>query len=173
MLLPPFVAALSVTVRSCDGLREARRDGSPWATAWQAATVARRRGTMDDGRRRGRRPWSPEDEGRWTTGDGAVGGPGRRRKRDDGRQKRRRGRPRSAKDGQKHRVPKGVCDGRPPRLRCRNAKDGNKILRKETGSSCCVQDKRRETKQLYALAAVRAKCTQQSLRACPNDRAQT
>ena len=38
-----------VTVRKYDRFQEARRDGSRWATAWQAATVAEGRGTMGDG----------------------------------------------------------------------------------------------------------------------------
>ena len=53
------------------------------------------------------------------------------------------------------------------------AKDKQDPRWEETG--CCVQDKQRETSQLYAIAAVRAKLrgrTQQSLRSCP-DRAQT
>ena len=45
----------------------------------------RHAGTVLGGRRRGKRPRSPEDEGRWTTGDGVAGGHGRRRTRDDGR----------------------------------------------------------------------------------------
>ena len=47
------------------------------------------------------------------------------------------------------------------------------IMEFEQGTRCCVQDKRRETKPLYALAAVRAKRTQQSPRACPNGHGQT
>ena len=48
---------------------------------------------------------------------------------------------------------------------------GTSFSGKET--SCCVQDKRRETGRLYAIAAVHAKRTQQPPRACPNDHAQT
>ena len=112
----------------------------------------RHAGKVLGGRRRGKRPRSPEDEGRWTTGDGVAGGHGRPRTT----------KAPSAKGGLRRTVAKATthaCEGR------------KKILRTETG--CCVQDRRRETKQLYALAAVRAKRTQQSLRACPNDRAQT
>ena len=39
----------------------------------------RHAGTVLGGRRRGKRPRSPEDEGRWTTGDGVAGGHGRPR----------------------------------------------------------------------------------------------
>ena len=49
--------------------------------------------------------------GRFSAGDGMASGHGRRRV--EGRRKRRRGGPRSAKGRQKHRVPKGVAtDGR-------------------------------------------------------------
>ena len=43
----------------------------------------RRAGTVLGGRRRDKRPRSPEDEGRWTTGDGMATGHGRRRTRED------------------------------------------------------------------------------------------
>ena len=63
------------TVRNYYRLQEARRDGSRWATAWQAATVAGGRGTMDDdGGRRRRGKAEGDDKGRWFSANGGRWG---------------------------------------------------------------------------------------------------
>ena len=97
------------------------------------------------------------------TGNGVTGGHsrwrrGRWERQERRRRKRRRGRPRSAKDGQMRQVPKGVAT---------NGRQSYGACVRRTEASCYVRDKRRETKQLYALAAVGAKRTQQSPRAYP------
>ena len=127
-------------MRNYGRLQEACRDGSQRATAWLAATV---------GERTGRRA---------TVRQAATVAGGRRERQERRRRKRRRGRPQSAKDGQMHQVPKGVAT---------NGRQSYGACVRRTEASCYVRDKRRETKQLYALAAVGAKRTQQSPRAYP------
>ena len=101
-----------------------------------------------------------QDGSRWATACQAATVTGGREEQWEGR-KRRRGRPRSAKDGQKHQVPKGLrqtvakatthaCEGLKQVLRTGQEKRNKAAL----CSRCCA-------------------CQAHTARACPNDRAQT
>ena len=115
------------------------------------------------------------------TGDGVASGHGRRRARDE----RNDGSDGVADHGQQADDEMGatarqtatLVGGHGCDLKSRGYKaysvpgTGTSFSGKET--SYCVQDKGRETDRLYAIAAVRAKRTQQSLRVCPSECAKT
>ena len=135
----------------------------------------RHAGTVPDGRRRSKRPRPPEDVRRRAT----AWQRGRRRTRDNGmtawQPRSARGDRNNESDGVanghcRRRTDKSIecqtgCDERPSKLRRTHAKEATRFSGKET--SCCVQDKQGEANQLFAIAAVRSKRTQKSLRACP------